>query len=208
LLERSEDDRSLVAAYKDLERIKTLEFAAIISKRHNQSADWDQWTDPNKIETNIADFKKPFEHQDKDKCSNLAMLCVMRMLLTGFDAPVEQGLYLDRRIVEHDLLQAIARVNRKRPGKECGYVIDYIGVARELKAALTDSEEGDEGGPRPPTGIDGVRDEIPRLRDRHQKALDVFRSRGIPDLMPIDPCVDLLEDEKIRTASNNGCSIL
>jgi len=198
LLQRSEDERSLVAASKDLERVKALEFAAVISKRHNQSADWDRWTDPNTIEIHIADFKKPFEHKDKDKRSNLAILCVMRMLLTGFDAPVEQAIYLDRRMIEHDLLQAIARVNRKRLGKECGYVIDYIGIARELRAALTESEEGGEGDPRPPTGIDGVRDEIPRLRDRHQKALDVFRSRGIPDLMPIDPCVDLLEDEKIR----------
>lgn len=198
LLQRSEDERSVVAASKDMERVKALEFAAVISKRHNQSADWDQWTDPNTIETHIADFKKPFEHKDKDKRSNLAILCVMRMLLTGFDAPVEQAIYLDRRMIEHDLLQAIARVNRKRLGKECGYVIDYIGIARELRAALTESEEGGEGGPRPPTGIDGVRDEIPRLRDRHQKALDVFRTRGILELMPIDPCVDLLEDEKIR----------
>ncbi|WP_051185117.1 type I restriction endonuclease subunit R [Desulfatiglans anilini] len=198
LLQRSEDERSLVAAYKELERVKALEFAAVISKRHNQSADWDRWTDPNTIETHIADFKKPFEHKDKDKRSNLGILCVMRMLLTGFDAPVEQAIYLDRRMIEHDLLQAIARVNRKRLGKECGYVIDYIGIARELRAALTESEEGGEGGPRPPTGIDGVRDEIPRLRDRHQKALDVFRTRGILELMPIDPCVDLLENEKIR----------
>ena len=198
LLTRPEDERTLVAAYKDLQRVKDLEFAAIISKRHNQSADWNRWTDPGKIETNITNFKKPFEHKESEKCSNLAVLCVMRMLLTGFDAPVEQALYLDRRIVEHDLLQAIARVNRKRLGKECGYVIDYIGIARELRGALTDSEEGCEGGPRPLTGIDGVRDEIPRLRDRHLKALEVFRSRGIPDLMPIDPCVDLLEDEKIR----------
>jgi len=198
LLERSEEERSLVAAYKDLERVKALEFAAVISKRHNQSADWDKWTDPGNIETHIAGFKKPFDHKDKDKRSNLAILCVMRMLLTGFDAPVAQALYLDRRIIEHDLLQAIARVNRRRLGKECGYVIDYVGIARELRAALTESEEGCEGGPRPPTGIDGVRDEIPRLRDRHQKTLEVFRSRGIQELMPIDPCVDLLEDEKIR----------
>jgi type I restriction enzyme R subunit len=198
LLERTENDRSLVAAFKDLQRVKALEFVAVISKRHNQSADWDQWTDSGKIEANIANFKKTFEHKAKDKRSNLAILCVMRMLLTGFDAPVEQALYLDRRIIEHDLLQAIARVNRKRLGKECGYVIDYIGIARELRAALTESEEGGEGGPRPPTGIDGVRDEIPRLRDRHQKTLEVFRSRGIADLIPIEPCVDLLEDEKIR----------
>ncbi|MHC1744963.1 MAG: type I restriction enzyme endonuclease domain-containing protein [Syntrophobacteraceae bacterium] len=198
LLQRSEEDRSLVYAHRQLDRLRAIEFAAVISKRHNQSADWDQWTDPTKIEANIASFKKPFEHRDPAKRSNLAILCVMRMLLTGFDAPVEQALYLDRRIIEHELLQAIARVNRKRAGKECGYVIDYVGVARELKGALTDSEEGGEGGPQPPTGIDRVLDEIPRLRDRHQKALDVFRSRGISDLMPIEPCVDLLEDEKIR----------
>ncbi|HBG19820.1 MAG TPA: restriction endonuclease subunit R [Desulfobulbaceae bacterium] len=198
LLRRSEDERTLVAAHKDLQRVKDLQFAAVISKRHNQSADWDQWTDTGKIETNIANFKKPFEDEDNGKSSNLAILCVMKMLLTGFDAPVEQALYLDRRIVEHDLLQAIARVNRKRLLKECGYVVDYIGIARELRSALTDSEEGGEAGPRPPTGIDGVRDEIPRLRDRHLKVLEVFRSRGIAELMPIDPCIDLLEDEKIR----------
>ncbi len=198
LLERSEEDRTRVWAHRQMDRIKALEFAAVISKRHNQSADWEQWTDPAKIKSHIANFKKPFEHRDKDKCSNLAVLCVMRMLLTGFDAPVEQALYLDRKMIEHDLLQAVARVNRKRPGKECGYVIDYIGLARDLKAALTESEEGKINGPCPSTGLDSVRDEIPRLRDRHLKALDVFRSRGIPDLMPIDPCVDLLEDEKIR----------
>ena len=122
----------------------------------------------------------------------------MKMLLTGFDAPVAQALYLDRRIIEHDLLQAIARVNRKRSGKGCGYVVDYIGIARELRTALTESEEGGEEGPRPETGIDTVREEIPRLRDRHQKVLNVFRARGIAELMPIEPCVDLLEDERIR----------
>jgi len=198
LLERTEADRTRVWAHRQLDRLKSLEFAAVISKRHNQSADWDKWTDPAKIETHIANFKKPFDHTDKDKCSNLAMLCVMRMLLTGFDAPVEQALYLDRKMIEHDLLQAIARVNRKRPGKECGYVIDYIGLARDLKAALTESEEGKENGPHPSTGIDGVRDEIPRLRDRHLKVLAVFHTRGIMELVPIDLCVDLLEDEKIR----------
>ncbi|MFZ9937713.1 MAG: type I restriction enzyme subunit R domain-containing protein [Luteolibacter sp.] len=57
------------------------------------------------------------------------MLVVMNMLLTGFDAPVEQVLYLDRKIVAHDLLQAIARVNRTFGNKRCGYVVDYVGVA-------------------------------------------------------------------------------
>ena len=54
------------------------------------------------------------------------------MLLTGFDAPVEQVLYLDRAMQGAELLQAIARVNRPAEGKECGYVIDYAGVTNHL----------------------------------------------------------------------------
>ena len=58
------------------------------------------------------------------------------MLLTGFDAPMEQVLYLDRHIKEAELLQAIARVNRTATGKTAGYVVDYYGVAEHLKVAL------------------------------------------------------------------------
>ena len=109
---------------------------------------------PEKSKQTLPISKSP-SSKDSGKSSNLAILCVMRMLLTGFDAPVAPGLLLDRRIVEHDLLQAIARVNRKRLGKECGYVIDDIGIAGNY-SCLTESEEGGEGGSRPPTGIDGV----------------------------------------------------
>ena len=72
------------------------------------------------------------------------VLVVVDMLLTGFDAPVEQALYLDRGLREHGLLQAIARVNRRfshKPDnvdteKPHGLVIDYHGVSRDLEAAL------------------------------------------------------------------------
>ena len=73
------------------------------------------------------------------------VLVVVDMLLTGFDAPVEQVLYLDRSIQEHALLQAIARVNRRfshehdgvATEKEYGLVIDYHGVSRDLQKALS-----------------------------------------------------------------------
>jgi hypothetical protein len=58
------------------------------------------------------------------------------MLLTGFDAPIEGVMYLDRPIREAELLQAIARVNRTGFGKRCGIVVDYYGVAQHLKEAL------------------------------------------------------------------------
>ena len=72
-------------------------------------------------------------------------LVVVDMLLTGFDAPVEQALYLDRSMKEHGLLQAIARVNRRfshdQDGvpteKEYGLVVDYHGVSRDLEEALS-----------------------------------------------------------------------
>ena len=74
------------------------------------------------------------------------MLVVNNMLITGFDAPVEQVMYLDRKVVAHDLLQAIARVNRTNGGKKCGYVVDYIGVARHLNEALKDYDGEDIDG--------------------------------------------------------------
>ncbi|MEZ4503641.1 MAG: type I restriction endonuclease subunit R [Dehalococcoidia bacterium] len=79
------------------------------------------------------------------------ILVVVDKLITGFDAPVEQVLYLDRSIREHSLLQAIARVNRRysrtKDGvtteKTYGLVVDYHGVSRELESALAIFDRGD-----------------------------------------------------------------
>src|SRR5262249_27802168 len=56
--------------------------------------------------------------------------------LTGFDAPRNMVLYLDKSLKEHGLLQAIARVNRLHEGKEFGFILDYFGVLGELGEAL------------------------------------------------------------------------
>jgi len=87
----------------------------------------------------------------KDPEGEPEMLVVVDMLLTGFDAPVEQVLYLDKPLREHGLLQAIARVNRRcalaRNGvtteKSYGLVVDYYGVSRELTAALSEFDAVD-----------------------------------------------------------------
>lgn len=64
----------MVEAHNNLERVKALEFAAAISKAHNQGADWNLWTDPGKIEANFTNFKKPFEHLDEEKPSPILVL--------------------------------------------------------------------------------------------------------------------------------------
>jgi len=64
------------------------------------------------------------------------ILIVSDMLLTGYDCPIASVLYLDKNLKEHTLLQAIARVNRTREGKNAGFVMDYCGVADNLVDAL------------------------------------------------------------------------
>ena len=68
------------------------------------------------------------------------------MLLTGFDAPIEQVMYIDKRLHEHNLLQAIARVNRVAKGKQRGFIVDYIGLANHLGKALADLRRGGRAG--------------------------------------------------------------
>jgi len=60
------------------------------------------------------------------------IIIVVDKLLTGFDAPRNAVLYLARKLKEHTLLQAIARVNRLHEGKEYGLILDYSGVIEEL----------------------------------------------------------------------------
>jgi len=133
-----EGQRELVLMHPQLPRLRALEFAAIISSEHNDPESWRQWSDKGKQAVLIHRFKRRFGTEQTEKTDPLAMLVVFNMLLTGFDAPVEQVLYLDRKVVAHDLLQAIARINRTSGAKSCGYVVDYIGVARHLNKALED----------------------------------------------------------------------
>ena len=101
-------------------------------------------------------------------------------------------MYLDRPIREAELLQAIARVNRTGHGKSAGIVVDYYGVARHLKEALSAYTDEDIEG-----ALQSFKDEIPKLRDRHDRVVDLFTSRGC-DITDQEACVYLLEDEKLR----------
>ena len=192
LEQEDEYTQFLVGAARHLDTIRRLEFTAVVSHNHNDPPSWRDWTDKSKQDGHIARFKKPLFHGDPTKREGLAFLCVKSMLTTGFDAPVEQVLYLDRKVVAHELLQTIARVNRRVRGKDCGYIVDYIGVARHLHDALGDYDDETHD-----PMID-VRDEVPKLRDRHKRAVDVFLTRGISSIRDIEACVDLLADVKIR----------
>ncbi|MDP2767887.1 MAG: DUF3387 domain-containing protein, partial [Candidatus Methanoperedens sp.] len=80
---------------------------------------------------------------------SLALAIVRDMWLTGFDAPSLHTMYIDKPMRSHGLMQAIARVNRVFKDKPAGLVVDYLGIADELKKALSEYTEGD----RKETGI-------------------------------------------------------
>ena len=76
-----------------------------------------------------------------DANSDLQFLIVTAKLLTGFDAPILQTMYLDKSLRDHTLLQAICRTNRKYPGKSYGRIVDYYGVFDDAAKALQFDEE-------------------------------------------------------------------
>ncbi|WP_299661878.1 type I restriction endonuclease subunit R [uncultured Psychromonas sp.] len=80
--------------------------------------------------------KKLFETRFKDTQDPLKLVIVRDMWLTGFDAPCCHTMYIDKPMKGHNLMQAIARVNRVFKDKAGGLVVDYIGIASELKNAL------------------------------------------------------------------------
>lgn len=131
-----------------------MEFSTIISSDNNDGPEWAEHTDRAKQDKAIERFKKPLlnkelgaeAEQTEAGTDPLSFLIVKSMLLTGFDAPIEGVMYLDRSIREAELLQTIARVNRTGYGKQFGIVVDYYGVANHLKAALAAySDEDVEG---------------------------------------------------------------
>ncbi len=80
--------------------------------------------------------KKDLEKRIKDVNDELKLVIVRDMWLTGFDAPNMHTMYIDKPMRSHNLMQAIARVNRVFKDKKGGLVVDYIGIANELKSAL------------------------------------------------------------------------
>jgi type I restriction enzyme R subunit len=182
-----------VQAWRFRDTLRVIEFAPVISGSNNDDPAWRQWTDGAAQKTRIERFKKPLLHADPSKADPLAFLLVKSMLLTGFDAPIEGVMYLDRPIKEAELLQAIARVNRTGHGKKFGIVVDYYGLAHHLKQALNVYAEEDIEG-----ALHSLKDEIPVLRDRHHRVIDLFRHRGIESLEDDEACVEALGDDRLR----------
>ncbi|MFA6251454.1 MAG: type I restriction endonuclease subunit R [Candidatus Paceibacterota bacterium] len=126
-------DRETTAKYKEIfDQIMPKEYSEVIYSPGEVNTDSPELSKYNKTKSEIKEAIKKF----KDKNHQLKFLLVCDMLLTGFDAPVEQAMYLDKPLQHHNLLQAIARTNRTYPQKANGLIIDYYGITKNLKDAL------------------------------------------------------------------------
>ncbi|MCX5579639.1 type I restriction endonuclease subunit R [Kaistia terrae] len=148
----------------------TNELAEITAAR-KEARDWNT----------VENFCKPFNLDDHEKANTgIAFLVVCDMLLTGFDAPIEQVMYIDKRLREHNLLQAIARVNRVTQGKQRGFIVDYIGLANHLTDALKIYAREDLADLQ--AGLKNLTSELPILEERYRRLLQHFQGLAVHDI--------------------------
>lgn len=148
--------------------------------------------------------KKLLERRFKDATDPLKLVIVRDMWLTGFDVPCLHTMYIDKPMRDHNLMQAIARVNRVFRDKEGGLVVDYIGIAAELRSALrTYTESKGKGQPM----LDAA-EALPKLQElmevaRHQLHgfdFSAYRTQATALLLPAANHVLGQEDGKKRWA--------
>tara|TARA_A200000113_G_scaffold221499_1_gene233448 strand:- start:841 stop:3816 length:2976 start_codon:yes stop_codon:yes gene_type:complete len=181
--------RNAAILYKEqLDKLNGPESAVIISGDHNDEKKFWEHTDSNKHKQQIDDFKKPLGAGKGQ--SNLSVLIVKDMLLTGFDAPIAQVMYLDRKIIDHNLLQAIARVNRTSKNKFRGYIVDYYGLSDYLTEALDMFSSEDIQG-----ALVELKEELPKLKNAHTRVMQHFSDIDINDL---DASIKVLKNDVKR----------
>jgi type I restriction enzyme R subunit len=144
-----------------------------------------QYRDQDTYENYVVD---KFKEEDD---TEVEMLIVVSKLLTGFDAPVNTLLYLAKPLKGHNLLQAIARVNRLFKGKEYGYIIDYVGILGKLDEALTeysaleDFEEDDLL-----NAVADMADEVRKVPLHHAEVWEVFKEvKNKEDIEALERCI-------------------
>ena len=179
-------NRHTAVAYKEmLDRLNGPECAVIMSANNNDEERLARWHLSKQQQDQIIE-------RFKDRDDPLSILIVCDMLLTGFDAPAEQVMYLDAPLREHGLLQAIARVNRPcGEDKTHGLVVDYWGVSTRLQEALAIFSATDVR-----QALAAKADELPRLERRHAAAVRFFQN--IQDRSDLDASVRVLEPEDRR----------
>lgn len=183
----------------DVAGLRRLKSDVVVSGSHNDELHMLAYTDAAKHKSTIKSFKLPFGKNDEGVDGDVGIVIVNNMLLTGFDAPIEQVMYLDKVIVAHGLLQAIARVNRVAgEAKDKGFVVDYVGVGHHLKKALDNYDEREQK--EVVDVLSFPEQELLELKASHDALLALLQQHGLNDLTDHDAFFDVFYDEDLRFA--------
>lgn len=180
---------SAITYKKTLDELNGPESAVMISGHHNDRQELKEFT-PSEQQ------KRTLKDRFQDPNDPLKLFVVCDMLLTGFDAPIAQVMYLDKPLKGHSLLQAIARVNRPYEDKNYGLIVDYYGVAQDLQQALWKFSRDDVREAMIP-----LEEQQTYLESSHRKATTFFSGMDLDDL---ETCVESLEDEERRIRFNRA----
>ena len=185
-------DRLACVQYKEEldKHLSTEASRVIISTSANDSYDFKQkWgIDKSEQERIVDEFN--------DSTSELKFLIVTAKLLTGFDAPILQTMYLDKSIKDHTLLQAICRTNRLFPNKTHGRVVDYFGVFDDAAKALEFDEVSVQ---QIITNLSELREKLPQAL---KEALSHFAGvdRTIEGFEGLEAAQDAIKTDKKKDA--------
>lgn len=134
-LARTTDEREQQKIWLELGYYENVDMAVMVSQSQNEIADLEPFEiDMKPLRERI--IKGNLEEEFKKPDSNLRIVFVCAMWMTGFDVPNLSTLYLDKPLKNHTLMQAIARANRVAENKTNGLIVDYIGVFRNIERAL------------------------------------------------------------------------
>lgn len=191
-LSRTKDEREHEKIMAQLERHENVDMAVMVSLGGNQN----EIADMEKFEIDVKPIRERIQKEDleeefKKADSDLRLIFVCAMWMTGFDVPNLSTLYLDKPLKNHTLMQTIARANRVADeGKKNGLIVDYIGVFKNIERALALYAA---------SGID--EDEIIKSKDELvselKKALDAAEEFLAIEEIPLKPLLEAPGDQKL-----------
>lgn len=182
---------------ESLTALSKLRAEVIVSPEHNEDSHLKIYNDKRKQDADIASFKIAFNTEKDGVLGDVGILIVVDMLTTGFDAPIEQVMYVDKVMVGHNLLQAIARVNRVGgKGKDVGYIVDYVGIGDHLKEALDNYLEREQK--EILSCLTDINDLTNSVESANNDLDEFFKKHKITDFTDYDAIFNLFYDDDIR----------
>ena len=195
---RAADERERAKIEEQLARHGQVDMAVMVSQSQNEIANLEPFEidmRPLRARIQTGNLEEEFKKPD----SNLRIVFVCAMWLTGFDVPNLSTLYLDKPLKNHTLMQTIARANRVAQGKKNGLIVDYIGVFRNIERALAIYATGPGGD----TPVIRSKDElVDELKVALAKVNDFLQKEGVAlaKLLVVPPEEKLLIIERAANA--------